>query len=369
MRSHAMNEARAEQRRLEWRKRVVYQVASGFAAIVTILSWVTREPGDVIVEFGYPALLLLLVGFVVVLRRWRVPLWPVELTMFGLLSFVVLGRLLWHLHFAGSLDEHLLILTGAHYWSVGALIVGSFVMLDRRAGAIAGTAILLVSGLMVATSVWREVAATGTMPTDAISYLARVHGFLAALLALTAALSSMREDLHRALARAEVLNERATTDPMTGLANRWAGQERLVQERSAAQRYERPLAIILVDLDHFKAINDAHGHVAGDGVLEVVSEVIRRTVREADLVVRWGGEEFLIIAPDTGVDAAGQLAERCRTAIAAEQPEGLLVTATFGVAELRRGEDLDELMRRADRALYAAKDHGRDRVGGMSHQV
>ncbi len=369
MRNHAMNEARAEQRRLEWRKRVVYQVASGFAALVTVLSWVTREPGDVIIERGYPVLLLVLLGFTLLLRQQRVRLRPLELTMFGILSFVILGRLLWHLHFAGSLDEHLLVLAGAHYWSVGALVVGAFVMLDRRAGAIAGTAVLVVSGLMVATSVWREVAATGTMPTDAISYLVRVHGFLAALLALTVALSSMREDLHRALARAEVLNERATTDPMTGLANRWAGQERLAQERSAAQRYERPLSIILVDLDHFKAINDAHGHVAGDGVLEVVSEVLRRTVREVDLVVRWGGEEFLIIAPDTDVEAAVQLAERCRTAIAAEQPEGLLVTATFGVAEFRRGEELDDLMRRADHHLYAAKDHGRDRVGGLSHQV
>lgn len=369
MRSHAMNEARAEQLRLEWRKRVVYQVASAFAAVVTVLSWVTRDADDVIVERGYPVLLLVLLGFFALLRQRRVRLWPLEVTMFGVLSFAILGRLLWHLHFAGSLDEHLLILAGAHYWSIGALVVGAFVMLDRRAGAVAGTGVLLVSALMVTTSVWREVSSTGTMPTDAILYLARVHGFLAALLALTVALSGMREDLHRALARAEVLNERATTDPMTGLANRWAGQERLARERSAAQRYERPLSIILVDLDHFKAINDLHGHLAGDVVLEIVADVLRRTVREVDLVARWGGEEFLIIVPDTGIEEAGQLAERCRTAIAAEQPDGLVVTATFGVAQLQRGEELDDLMRRADHHLYAGKDHGRDRVGGMSHQV
>ncbi|TVR29693.1 MAG: GGDEF domain-containing protein [Nitriliruptor sp.] len=366
MHSHAMNEARAEQLRLEWRKRVVYQVASAFAAVVTALSWVTREPGDVIVERGYPFLLLVLLVFVVLLRQRHLRLWPIEITMFGILTFVVLGRLAWHLHFAGSLDEHLLVLAGAHYWSVGALVVGAFVMLDRRVGAMAATGVLLVSLLLVATSVWVEVTTTGTMPTDAVLYLVRVHGFLAALLALTAAVSGMRRDLHRALARAEILNERATTDPMTGLANRWAGQERLAQERSAAQRYGRPLSIILLDLDNFKAINDQHGHVVGDGVLEVVADVLRRTVREVDLAVRWGGEEFLIIAPDTGIEAAGQLAERCRTAIADEQPDGLLVTATFGVAELRRGEELDDLMRRADRHLYGAKDDGRDRVGGMS---
>lgn len=366
MHSHAMNEARAEQLRLEWRKRVVYQVASACAAVVTALSWVTREPGDVIVERGYPFLLLVLLVFVVLLRQRRLRLWPIEIAMFGILSFVVLGRLAWHLHVAGSLDEHLLVLAGAHYWSVGALVVGSFMMLDRRVGAMAAMGVLLASVLLVTTSVWAEVAATGTMPTGAILYLARVHAFLAALLALTAAVSGMRKDLHRALARAEILNERATTDPMTGLANRWAGQERLVQERSAAQRYGRPLSIILLDLDHFKTINDAHGHVAGDGVLEVVANELRRTVREVDLVVRWGGEEFLIIAPDTGFEAARQLAERCRTAIAAEQPGGLPVTATFGVAELRRDEELDDLMRRADRHLYGAKDDGRDRVGGMS---
>jgi diguanylate cyclase (GGDEF)-like protein len=369
MRDVTSDAARAEQLRLEWRKRVVYQVASLFAALVTVLSWITREPDDVIVERGYPVLMLVLIGFTILLRQRRLPLWPLELTMFGILSFVILGRLSWHLHFAGSLDEHLLILAGAHYWSVGALVVGSFVMLDRRAGVFAGTGVLLISGLLVTTAVWREVALTGTMPNDAVYYLARVHGFLAALLALTAALSGMREQLHRALARAEVLNERATTDPMTGLANRWAGQERLLQERTAANRYERPLSIILVDLDHFKAINDEHGHGVGDGVLEVVADVLRRTVREVDLVARWGGEEFLIVAPDTGIEAAGRLAERCRTAIAAEQPDGLLVTATFGVAEMRRGEELDDLMRRADHHLYAAKEHGRDRVGGMSQQV
>lgn len=362
----ARSDALEEHLRLEWRKRVLYQLASTFAALVIAVSWVSRQPGDVIVERGYPFVLVALAGFVVVLRARRFRLWPIEVTMFVLLAILIMGRLLWHLHFAGSLDEHLLILTGGHYWAVGTLIVGSFVMLDRRGGLAAGAATLAASSVLIATAVWRQ---GGDVDPETILYLVRVHGFLAALLTLTAAIAGMREQLHRALARAEALDERATTDHMTGLANRWAGQERLAAERAAALRYDRPLAIVLVDLDHFKDVNDDHGHAMGDEVLARVAEVLRDAVREVDLVVRWGGEEFLIIAPNADLAAAARLAERCRREIAAARPGGLPLTATFGIAQLRTDEDLDALMHRADQHLYAAKDQGRDRVGGIVLQA
>lgn len=345
------------------RKRRVYLVAIVFAMVVTALSWVTREPGDLILERGYPLLFVALVGFAAVLARSDVALRPLEFTMLGVVGAAILGRLTWHLHFAGPLDEHLLVLAGAHYWSVAVLVVGCFVVLDRRGGLWLGIGILAFSAALVAGAVWRELQLDGVFPTGEVLVLARVHGFLAALLALVVAVAGLHEQLFRALARAEALDERASTDPMTGLANRWSGQEVLVREREAASRYGRSLSVIMLDLDHFKRINDERGHAAGDRVLRVVGDALRTTVRHVDTATRWGGEEFLVIAPDTTIDDAEQLAHRCHEAIRGVRPgEDIALTATFGVAQLQPGETLDELLDRVDGLLYRGKALGRDRV-------
>lgn len=353
----------AERLRLEARKRALYQVAVGFGVIVTIVSWVTREPGDVIVARGYPLVGVALLGFLAALRTPRVRLWPLEVVMFTSIGALILGRLFWHLHLSGfGLDERLLVLAGAHYWSLGVVIVGAFVMLDRRGGVIGGVSVLVLSAAMVGAAVLREVEATGSLPTASVLYLVRVHGFLGLLLALVTAVAGMREQLHRALARVEVLDERATTDPTTGLANRWVAQEALVRARAGSRRTGRPVSVVMMDLDRFKEVNDRFGHAVGDDVLREVGEALATEAREADLVARWGGEEFLLVLPNTHLHEAVGLAERCRVAVAAAEPAGVPMTATFGVAELTPEEDLDTLLRRADRVLYQAKDAGRDQV-------
>ncbi|MCC5949285.1 MAG: GGDEF domain-containing protein [Nitriliruptoraceae bacterium] len=351
------------ERDLATRKRRVYLAAIGFALVVTALSWLTRGPDDPLLTYGYPVLFLVLLGFALVLWRQWLALWPVEVTMLAVIATVILGRLFWHLHLAGPLEEHLLVLAGGHYWSVAVLVVGCFVMLDRRGGLVAGIAVLVVSAVLVATAVARAVVAGDGPPGVAILYLGRVHGFLAALLALVVAIASLREQLHRALARAEALAERATTDPITGLANRWSAEEALERGRDAANRYGHTLSVVLLDLDHFKRINDVHGHEQGDAVLEAVGRRLAGEVREVDTVARWGGEEFLVVAPETTVRDAEAVAVRCREALRSIEHEGLpRVTATFGVAELRSGETLRELLHRADELLYRGKDLGRDQV-------
>ena len=141
-------------------------------------------------------------------------------------------------------------------------------------------------------------------------------------------------------------------------------QQTLKRMVAQSHRFERPLAAIAIDLDHFKQVNDRFGHDKGDEVLATVSAVLMNTIRASDFAGRMGGEEFLVLAPDTHPGGALVLAEKLRQAISrVEIPGAGHVTASFGVASVPEDAvDPDTLMRRADRALYAAKEHGRDRV-------
>ena len=158
---------------------------------------------------------------------------------------------------------------------------------------------------------------------------------------------------------------RAATDPLTGLPNQRAVQDTLKRMVAQATRTITPLAAVLVDLDHFKAINDIHGHDRGDEVLAAVGVAFRNVVRDSDFVGRYGGEEFLILLPSTETDGAVHVAHAARAAIAAIRITGLQepITASAGVAVLPEdASDAVTLFRAADRALYAAKNAGRDRV-------
>ncbi len=151
-------------------------------------------------------------------------------------------------------------------------------------------------------------------------------------------------------------------DPLTGLLNRRAAQE-LVE--GFAQQYSlQGTSLVMMDIDHFKTINDTFGHDFGDEVLRRVSEVIRDSLREGDAAVRWGGEEIVIICPKTSSEGAYRVAEKLRSEIKALRfsNETVIVTASFGVANIRQNESFSQALGRADEALYEAKRTGRDRV-------
>lgn len=161
----------------------------------------------------------------------------------------------------------------------------------------------------------------------------------------------------------------ATTDPLTGVANRRALTSALEREYQRALRHDQPLALIMVDLDYFKQINDRHGHDVGDEVLVAAAAALAESVREIDMVGRLGGEEFVILLPETGEEAALQVAERCRKGIAArtltgEQGRPVGVTASLGVCACAAGElsGAARYLSLADQALYKAKEQGRNRV-------
>jgi diguanylate cyclase (GGDEF)-like protein len=161
----------------------------------------------------------------------------------------------------------------------------------------------------------------------------------------------------------EQLRELSERDAMTKLFNRRKLLELLKSELRKAERYKRPLSLILFDLDRFKNVNDTYGHDVGDLVLQMTTGIILTTVRNTDICARYGGEEFLVVAPETNMEGALALAEKIRHSI--EQyvyPVVGTVTISAGVAEFWSEDSEDMLIKRADEALYAAKSKGRNRV-------
>ena len=153
------------------------------------------------------------------------------------------------------------------------------------------------------------------------------------------------------------------TDRLTGLANRRRLEEALTTEVLRARRYGKPFSVILLDIDHFKDVNDVFGHQAGDNVLIAIAGLLTRTARETDVVGRYGGEEFLLVCPETETPVVAALAERLRKEFAATDfPLVGRVTSSFGVAEFTQGDSMESLLERADQALYRAKDSGRNCV-------
>ncbi|MBK8637633.1 MAG: GGDEF domain-containing protein [Chromatiaceae bacterium] len=159
------------------------------------------------------------------------------------------------------------------------------------------------------------------------------------------------------------LNRLATTDSLTGAWNRRYFEQAAALEIARTDRYGGPLALLMLDIDHFKLLNDTHGHPVGDKVLVELSQRVRPRLRATDLLARWGGEEFVVLLPHCGREAAVKLAENLCHLIASEPfpPAGPL-TASFGVAEFQAGETLDTWLKRVDDALYAAKSGGRNQV-------
>jgi diguanylate cyclase (GGDEF)-like protein len=164
----------------------------------------------------------------------------------------------------------------------------------------------------------------------------------------------------------DLLIEHASIDPLTELPNRRALMARLQQEWARFERHGGSLSLIIGDIDHFKAVNDAYGHLVGDRVLQEVARTIARQCRDVDLPGRYGGEEFAIVVPDETAAGASRLADRCRQKIGAMQlaanGETIRTTASFGVAEAAGLPDADALIRCADEALYEAKQAGRNAV-------
>jgi diguanylate cyclase (GGDEF)-like protein len=164
------------------------------------------------------------------------------------------------------------------------------------------------------------------------------------------------------------IRELMLTDPLTGIANRRYLDQRLEQELQRSQRYGDRFSIIMTDLDYFKRINDKYGHNTGDAVLVQFAKVLNDTVRSSDFVARFGGEEFVILLPDTDQQGAAELAERMRQDVAQYEFPGVpeMVTASFGVTTVTQAQAGVEVLKKVDEALYSSKKQGRNRITSLA---
>ena len=226
---------------------------------------------------------------------------------------------------------------------------------------IAYAAFMMVAGIPVA--VYQSLVSNNFAQAQAIAF--GVHSSAYALVAI-GFLASVLIEYQQHLAHL------ATEDPLTRLLNRRGLEGALYISLAHASRQELPTSAIMVDIDHFKEVNDNFGHEVGDQVIRQVAEFLQRMSRASDVVARTGGEEYLLIMPDTNLDAARSLAERIRVAIG-ERPlvvdhQRIPVTVSLGVASITGEVELDLLSQEADRAMYLAKQGGRNRVASVENK-
>lgn len=245
---------------------------------------------------------------------------------------------------------HIRFYAGAPLVTPSGAAIGSLCAIDRRPRTLDDEQIEMLRALSRVVIAQLELR----------SSVAAMGGVLAERERYVEQLERYQKQLEEASVRLDALS---ATDELTGIANRRTFQARLEDEVAAARRYRRPFALVLVDVDHFKAINDQFGHPAGDEVLRRVARLLKDSVRGHDLVARYGGEEFAILLPAAGREATLVIAERCRRAIERAEWPDRPVTASLGAAileDLRGGAT--EILAAADKALYASKHDGRNRT-------
>ena len=206
----------------------------------------------------------------------------------------------------------------------------------------------------------------GTMDQHQQQRTAREQEVSAHLQGLAERIASMEQQAQGYREHLEEQRQKALIDPLTGLPNRAAWGERLQHEVEQWQAHGKPLLIAMLDLDHFKRINDGYGHLAGDKVLKIIATQLRKHLRSVDFIARFGGEEFVLLMPDTPLAAGLDLIEKLRVAIEAcpfhFKGEPVTITTSIGVSAFRTGDRSDHVLKRADEALYRAKRRGRNAV-------
>ena len=313
----------------------------------------------------YALLAPFVIGAVLYLRGRRIPVYR---RVFSSAALGLAGA-------AASATFHLAVprglrlsLAGSHAWLVrpdviGAAVACAVLFAVLNAGIVAVAAHLADPGAPLKV-LWDRESLLLDLTETCVGILVAVTcalSFLLLLVALPPVILLQRSLMHQQLAAA------ARTDPKTGLLNATAWQREADAEVSRALRSGLPMSLLLVDVDHFKRVNDSHGHLIGDDVLRALATELRQQVRESDVVGRFGGEEFTVLLPRTDGAGACRIAERLRSSagllsVTAADTQ-ISVTISIGVAELgRHGHDLFELLAAADLALYRAKAAGRNQV-------
>jgi diguanylate cyclase (GGDEF)-like protein len=343
-------------------KRRIYLWALGLVApllpVIAILQADTEPSAGIV----YGLLSVAVTGTFLGLVADRLSAAAAERVILTVLPVVLLGRLVDALYLSGlSLAAQRSMLVETVGPTLMAVVLVLYLAAPDTWQGLRWSLTLLVAYVAVLTPA--AVDSYATDPTFTVALLRQVMT-MAAISGLAFGLASLKGQLADERARARALDELANTDPLTGIRNRRGTTEVLRQQLSRVARYGGNLSIALLDLDHFKERNDHHGHAAGDDALRQVVDTLLADLRVTDTLGRWGGDELLIVAPETDEREIVAIADRWRARVAAlglEAGEGH-VTTSVGIATVVRGDDADALLTRADRALYRAKGAGGDRV-------
>lgn len=352
-------ERRGHRRRIAW----LGGAAASYAADTVFLGLFAlagTAPGALALGYGAAALVLSGACYAALASGWSL-----RLRDPGLVAAQCLAGVL--LQFAVAFAAPQL----AFLWLANLFTVLAFSMvwLSLRASvAVWAVCALLAAGLFYeARGALSAPVGSGAEVALSWLYFSLILGRCVFLSAYSGSMRSRLGESRRKLAQSlEQIQELVSFDELTKAYNRRSMMARLEQERSAAERSGAPFAVAMLDLDHFKQVNDSFGHATGDAALKAFVKVVHATMRETDVFCRYGGEEFLMLLVDADVEAAAAAVERVRLAVAqhdwSQVAPGLALTVSAGIAGWRKGETLEPLLNRADTALYKAKRHGRNRV-------
>jgi diguanylate cyclase len=335
-------------------------LAAGIVALAVI--WAFEAHFGLLDELcrtAYPTTFGVFVTGALILYRWPQTIGIARWTAFLAINALLFLQFVTALRGGGPLVGNY-ALVSMLVWLPLAYAISLLTLDIRHAPWAAGT---LLAGT-AATSIEYLVDSDHIASSD-FALLINVFASHLVLLACLSGLLKFRRALAKSDADSHKLVEQASTDPLTGLANRRHGLK-MLREAALAHRSETPSAVILCDIDHFKQINDRHGHDIGDKVVLGIAGVLRNNTRDVDTVVRWGGDEYLLVVPRIGAPALVELAERLRTrasAIAWDDLDAcdLQPRISLGIAARVEGEEIDDWIKRADLALYQAKAEGRNR--------
>ena len=346
---------------LEAVKRKVYFAALILGLPAILLLWVTYGPTSsfFLVVFALFATFCLACAWA--LWSWILPIRLVERATFAGGAAFSLVQLAYLLYSSGDLAGARTAITETSYLTLTVLYVAAHLVFDSRTALRVSLALYGTGLAMVLLKVVSQIPSGVSM--EEVAWVIRLHAFMGAVITLTYASSYIKDDLLQQRAVAAAMHRLAHTDQLTGIANRRQLYSELLEETEKSERHGRTFSVILFDLDHFKHVNDTRGHDCGDVVLREVVRVMKPVLRKADRLGRWGGEEFIILAPETVLHQANRLAERLRESIASHESASTPgVTASFGIAQYGTNETPKAFIKRADQALYRAKALGRNRV-------
>ncbi len=333
------------------RRRRIYQAATLACLPSILLVWIQQRDANSFINYIYPALIVGALGWSIALGWPRVRVAQIERLVLLVVAAFILSKYLFLLWNTSELRQVWAEIE-AVFWVIPFLFIIGYLVMHRQIALLLS---VVYATLMLAIGWIRLMEADPGLLLD----LVRLHARIAGIALLLFILAKAKDDLYETQRAAFEMQWAANTDALTRLPNR----RRLTALLDQLIAEQRRCAAIVVDVDHFKRINDAHGHATGDLVLAEVGERLRQHLRADDIVGRWGGEEFLILVHERDQQPAAHLAERLRQAIAVEPfSGGLEVTASMG-ATMRHADDSSHtLLHRADMALYRAKENGRNRV-------